>query len=234
MINIAVIDDNKEFAYNLKSQIKKCMNIACRIDIFENSAVFFESIGSGSVYHILFMDILLNHENGIDAAQQARKILIDINIIFISVEKSFFMDVYEVNHTYFLTKPIDFTHLKKAINISLENINANSLTIFCKNSPIVLSLNKITFIEGFAKVSIAHCSDGSSIRIPSPLRELDEPLKNHTDFIRTHQSYIVNLQFMKKYERKKIIYLPCDKCAYISRKYADTVDNMITRFLGNI
>ena len=236
MINIAIIDDNIDFSLNFANDISRILTQKYKLDIFENRESFLNKQKSGSEYHIVFIDILLVEDNGIRAAKEIQLYSPYTSIIFISVERSFFMDVYDVTHTYFLTKPIDEKHLQRALEKCLSNIENSTLSITYRNKTNIFHADKIVFIEGFGKRSLIHYADGTEQEVFFPLREFDKPLETHSTFVRTHQSYIANLKYMVNYHRKKSIFFDYDnkKSVTISRRYADSVDIAVTRFLGDL
>lgn len=234
MINIAVIDDNREFADGFCRDIAGVINTEHRADIFTDGAAFREAVRSGAEYNILFIDIILDEDDGISLASDIAEHLPDISIVFISVEQSYYMDVYKVPHIYFLTKPISLQHLRLALNKCLENISPRNVTLSYNNKVTVLKANNIIYIEGFAKKSIIHYKGGTSEELPVPLRNFDEPLSVCKSFLRTHKSYIVNLRYIKGYHRKKTICLADDTEIPISRRCAADADDAITRYLASL
>ncbi len=234
MINIAVIDDNKTFADGFCSDIAGMINDEHRIDVFTDGSGFINELRNGKEYNIVFIDIILEEGDGISLASDIQAHLPDINIVFISVEQSYYMDVYKVPHLYFLTKPIKRQHLRLAVDKCLENIRPHLLTLSYNNKVTVLESDKIVYIEGFAKRSVVHYRDGSADEIPVPLKCFDEPLRDAKSFLRTHQSYIANLRYMKDYHRKKTIYLTDDTEIPISRRFAADADDAITRYLASL
>lgn len=234
MINIAVIDDNKEFADSLCRDIADIIKDEHRTDIFTDGDAFREAVRAGGEYNILFIDIILEEGDGISLASDIAEHLPDISIIFISVEQSYYMDVYKVPHVYFLTKPISRQHLRIALNRCMENLRPHNVTLSYNSKATVLRTDSIIYIEGFAKKSVIHYKDGAAEEIPVPLRNFDEPLRVCKSFLRTHQSYIVNLRYMKGYHRKKTICLSDDTEIPISRRCAADADDAITRYLASL
>ena len=87
------------------------------------------------------------------------------------------MDVYAVPHTYFLTKPINLEHLKRALTISIKSAEKYSISINYNKSTYVVPIAKVSYIEGYGKSSVIHGCDGSINEVPVPLRFFWRPIK---------------------------------------------------------
>lgn len=226
MINIAIIDDDKSFCIDFKKQIQK-IDDSYNIDCYCNIDTFLESISS---YNIAIIDIMLGKDNGIDIASVITDKYPNIKIIFISIEQDFFQDVYSVNHLYFLVKPISDEQLKQALSLCCSEINKQTLYTKLGSGTTAINLNDVSYFEGILKKTIVHYAN-------SPQQTLNEPLKNiekeilNTNFVRIHQSYIVNLTYITQFTKTKInineLEIP------ISRKYSQSAANTISKFLGN-
>ena len=211
MINIAIIDDDKTFCDDFKEQIEKIDN-SYNTDCYYDINTFLESVSS---YNIAVIDIMLGKDNGIDIASAITEKYPNIKIIFISVEQDFFQDVYSVNHLYFLVKPISNEQLKQALSVCCSEINKQTLYTKLGSGTTAINLNDVN----------------------APKQTLNEPLKDiekeilNTNFIRIHQSYIVNLTYITQFTKTKVniqdLEIP------ISRKYSQSALNGISKFLGN-
>ena len=234
MIIIAIIDDDKAFMENLSEQIAQVIDTDFHIDTFTNENIFFDSFSEDKSYQIVIIDIMLGISNGIELAKKVSEYYKSAEIIFTSVEQDFLMDVYAVPHTYFLTKPINLEHLKRALTISIKSAEKYSISINYNKSTYVVPIAKVSYIEGYGKSSVIHGCDGSINEVPVPLRFFDDPLKEYPYFIRIHQSYIINLEYMIKYTHRKEISLKSASSFPISRKFADKVNDAVTRYLSNV
>lgn len=226
MINIAIIDDDKDFCNEFKTKLLNISeNKKYDVDCFYDISSFIDY----AKYDIAFIDIMLNKTNGIDLAAMLIEKNPSVRIVFISVEKDFFQDVYSAEHVYFLIKPISEEHLKKALELCCESINKQYMYIKHKNETIAINLNDVAYFEGTLKKTIVHYLDMSTIIVGISLSNIQDMLKN-TNYIRIHQSYIINMSSMTKFTKKKVYLL--GKEIPISRKYSLSTSTSINHFLG--
>lgn len=230
MIKIALIDDNSVFSADFETQISNVMTVDYSFSSFKDFSSFQDCTNSGSSFNIVFVDIMLENENGISAAKQLIDSFPDICIIFISSCRDFFMDVYKVPHCYFLAKPIDREHLNEALRVCIRKIQGNTIKMIYKGKSVFIPVDKIVFIESRGKKLIIHYSDNSVWEFNFSLNEFSQLISG--DFIRTHQSYIINMNFITGYLKKKHVTLDDQYYIPISRKYINETDKSIIRYLG--
>lgn len=92
-----------------------------------------------------------------------------------------------------------------------------------------VDLNKTAYFEGMLRKTIVHYSDGTDITVNIPLKEIEGYI-NSIDFVRTHQSYIVNLAHVTRALKTKLVIANTD--IPISRKYAPSTADAVSRYIG--
>ena len=227
MVRIAIIDDDKCFSSELKEQILRIDNIF-EVFCYENIEEF---TADAPKYNIAIVDIILDKDSGIDLAERLAAEFPLLNIIFVSSERDFFQDVYRVSHSYFMVKPVSDSELKQAIKLCCENLNKKMLSLKQQGKTQSIDLNNVAYFEGILKKTMVHYTDNTNELFNIQLREIEKRLCN-TNFIRTHQSYIVNMQHVLHASRKALSTKHGD--VPISRKYSASVTEAIGRyFSGN-
>lgn len=230
MIKVAIIDDNKtnaeevqrllgEFPSNLKFDIKSF----CDPESFINDA-------RENVYNIAFIDIMLGEKSGIEAGEEFAKLYPHSVIIFMSANPEYFKDVYKVPHIYFLTKEFERERFFDAVAKATENIKKETLTIETKNGTYKISLKDILCFESRLKHTVVYYEDGSCIEYNVNLKDI-ETLLPENGFVRVHQSFIVNMSYITKYDRKSVV-LKDMKTVPISRSHNTEAREAIVCWLG--
>ncbi len=179
------------------------------------------------------MDLLVNLE------------VFDFQLVFTTAFQKYAIDAFRFSAIDFLLKPIDPFMLHKAVAKAKENYDKDTLkeqiTILknsfanynsIKNDKIVLKDSEAIY---FVKInSIIYCqADGAyttfflenqeKIIISKTIKEYDDLLFPF-GFIRTHQSYIVNKAFVKKFEKlKDSLILDNGKEIPVSQRKKETV-----------
>ena len=232
MIKIAIIDDNNFYIDNIKNLLSEnIQDISYTISEFTSANSFLAVIDTHS-FDIIFLDILLGKENGIELGEQINAKHPNTNIIFISVNTEYFKDVYKVNHSYFLTKEFEEDRFRDAVSKALKNICKKNISIDTKNGTHKLDVYDIWYCESYLRHTKVYSKDGEVSEYNITLKEI-EALLPESLFVRTHQSFIINLNYIKKYDRQNI-YIGTDTVIPISRTYINSVRDKITRYLGGI
>lgn len=207
MIHIAICDDNlsdTEYIEKQLIQLESCLSISIDIQIFYSGESFCKSINKSCPFDIVLMDIEMDGIDGIVAGEKLRAD--DENdwvlLIYISSHENYFRRLFDVQPYGFIQKPLDtnefYDKLKKAIQkiVKLrENGKSKILPIYQKGQEILIPMNKILYLESKVRVIHLFTTDGM-IRYYGTLSKEARKL-SRDEFVRTHQSYIVNLQYIK-------------------------------------
>lgn len=225
MIHIAVIDDDKAFREDMRTRIS-AMDESFDVTLFSETDDF---ISCADSFQILIMDILLGTLNGISTAAEIIRCYPSLKLVFVSSERDFFQDVYSVSHTYFMIKPVSDEDLKRAFELCLNKPDDNIIYLRQGSGTTAVDLNQTSYFEGMLRKTIVHYSDGTDITVNIPLKEVEGYI-NSIDFVRTHQSYIVNLAHVTRALKTKLVIADID--IPISRKYMASTADTVSRYIG--
>ncbi len=165
---------------------------------------------------IVFMDIEMQTGTGFDVLQQTSDY--NYHVIFTTAYDHYAIKAIKFSAVDYLLKPIDLEELQEAVQKAIEKITQqpdnNNLNLLLKNLrrppgedySITLStsdgleftpLTKIIRIEANGPYSIFHLKDGRKIMVSKNLKEYELLLDDH-NFMRVHNSHIINLNEVKK------------------------------------
>ena len=108
MINIAIVEDNREQAAALESHIKTYASdhkLSVSVSIFYEPITFLEKY---SPFHIVYMDIMMPMLNGMDAAKLLREKDEKVILIFVTTMRQYAIQGYEVAASDFIVKPVAY------------------------------------------------------------------------------------------------------------------------------
>lgn len=156
---------------------------------------------------LAFMDIQMPELSGIQLSKIVKE---KVPIIFTTAYPQFALESYNLNALDYLLKPIDFSRFYEAVNKlkdhegpspagGLESkIGESYLFIKTdgKNNFERIVLSEIYFIEAMKNYVIIHTVHGKIIT-HSTLKNMEQSLPEK-DFIKTHKSFIVSLNQIKK------------------------------------
>lgn len=167
---------------------------------------------------ILFLDIALSDGTGFDLLE----ILPDLssNVIFITAYEEHALKAFRYAATDYLLKPIDANMLKSAVDKvrhtrfnslpSLELLresmknpgkSPNRISLCTLDKISVVTISDIVRCESEGNNTWFYMSNGERYFVTKTLKHFDDLLNDH-DFLRVHQSHLVNFTFISEFSKK--------------------------------
>lgn len=173
-------------------------------DIYRNGLDLLASINT-HLYDVLLLDILMPGFTGIETAREIRESNEKIPIIFLTTSQEFAIESYRVHAFDYLMKPVDqnalFETLDRAYAMT-ESTLEKSIMIQTTKAVYVLFLSQIEFVEINNRTLSFHLIDGTVKSIPGRLSDYEDALLGHSEFLKVHRSYIINMDLMKALNEK--------------------------------
>jgi len=245
-IRSIIIDDEPNNVENLQTIIGTyCLGI--EVVATANSAA--EGIGGIKTHRpdLVFLDIQMPGASGFDVLKAFTTV--NFEVIFITAYDQYGIQAIKFSALDYLLKPIDIAEFKtaiakasKKISARRQNHNIENLLEYIKSgqrdSPKIalptlaeiqyVKVNTIIRCEAENNYTTFYLDNGEQILVCKTLKEYDELLQPH-QFIRTHQSHLVNLQFVKSYLKEDggMLLLTDQTKIPISRQNKDRVRNIL-------
>ena len=199
MLGIAVFDDEKIIVDYVGELIKENLDINAKIYKYTKLEEFKGDCKKGILQKInaIYIDIKIDSLNGIEIAQKIQQENPKIKIIYMTAYSQYSEAIFKTKPTYLLLKPIKKEQIKKSLERALkeEKQNKNLKTFNIKGKIFNIEVEKIKYIESNKRVVIIYEEDLKR-RIYGKLDEIEKMLSSN--FVRCHQSYIVNLEHVRE------------------------------------
>lgn len=203
MINIAFCDDDPSVLDDIRMLLDRYAaehNERMECTAFRSSIDLLREIEHGTRYDILFLDIIMPGETGIDAAAEIRNYDSNVKIIFLTSSAEYAVQSYTVGAFFYLLKPVQkesvFSVLDSAI-AACEKEKLDSLILRCKNGITRIELRKLEYCEVIHRTLFIHMASGKVLESTGSLDDLSKQLETHGGFLRPHRSYLVNLDYVQ-------------------------------------
>ena len=135
-MNIAIVEDEVLF----QNQIMKFVStwnqekgLILNFNPFSSCRQFLSTCNQDYEYDVVFMDIFLPNENGMEAAKRLRRKNKEVNIVFVTSSIDYAPNGYDVNALYYILKPLK----QHDFNKCMDRILANTLLLSLLFSGIV-------------------------------------------------------------------------------------------------
>lgn len=199
MLSIAVCDDDSVDRNALKEFIDDFFTARFyeyTVTEYMSGQALADDIAEGYVsFQLIFMDIYMDSELGIEAARRIRQHDRQAAIIFFSTTPQFALESYDVRAFGYLLKPLCAARAETLLEHFLtEEWEKGQRTLFLKEGikGLRLGYREIEYIESSRNVLLIHTKNGGLHKIYARIGSLEEELSGH-GFLRCHQSFIINM-----------------------------------------
>lgn len=199
MINIAIVEDMKKWADDIKAETETFLaEKSCQIDIYDCAETF---LNIRKDYRIVFMDIELKEMNGLEAAKQYKKQYPETLMILVTCHLEYSMEGYKVNAFRYLDKGNLKDNIREALEHAVLRLQRYERVRFriVNEDVLALECRDILYIETYGRNVRIHTNGGDYISCEK-ISELAEQLESR-GFFRCHKSYLVNFDWVDEIVR---------------------------------
>lgn len=211
MLRIAICDDDVAFTSNLEDEIvqsSRRLGLQADTEVFFDGNNLLKSVQSGCLYNLIFIDIEMEHINGIETARFIREIDRAVLIIYISGHEQYLKELFEVEPFRFLLKPLDLDKFHIYFNDACKRIiETDEFYQFQFNKEIKkVPLRDIVYFESRKRMVYIILADGTSEQFYGKLNEVESNLEeSRSTFLRIHQSFLVNYDYIKNMNFSSVV-----------------------------
>lgn len=204
MIEIAICDDEVYMTSEIEEALQnlcELYNVAVEIDVFYDGSTLVDYIEKGAKYDLIYLDIEMQHKNGVEAARRIRKIDMNVLIIYVTSHESFAKEVFEVSAYRFITKPIDKNIFEKYFLSAIETIRIVPAYYRYQYNKIryKLLIEDIIYFRSDKRITYIVTKNGEE-KCYEKLNDIEKKLNDfNVIFFRTHQSFLVNPKYVMAY-----------------------------------
>lgn len=238
MIKIAFCDDDMEVLHQMNELLDR-YRVERNEDItyaaFQSPFELLTEIEKGIRPDILFLDVVMPGQNGMDVAKEIRQYDTNMKIIFLTSSPEFAVESYSVGAYFYQLKPIweeSFFRLMDAVLAECEKKKKNSLILRSKDGITRIDLQQLEYCEVLGRKLLFHLEDGAVLESAGSLDDLAGQLMQYSNFFRPHRSFLVNMEYIQNISSRYIkmvndaeIPIPHGKCSEIKNTYMEYAFN---------
>lgn len=251
MVKIVIVDDEKHCSDILEMLIEKEYPEHQIVGVFNNPLEALDFIQNNKI-DLLFLDVQMPKLTGFRLLDS----IVDINfdVIFTTAFDQFAIRAFDYSAFHYLLKPITKKALISTID-SWENrrrqlkteqwellnevrqnknkeIETTKLALPIGGGYKVIHLNGLVRCQSESNYTSFHFNDGEVLLVSRTLKDVEGLLAGKT-FFRTHQSHLINVEFVEKISREEggSILMSDGKEVPISRQRKGSIQNILDKML---
>lgn len=237
LYRIAICDDEI-------SQIKNISDYLTRFSIKTDTEFQIERFTSGnellkkyynekSPFDILFLDMEMPGRNGIETAEEIRRIP-DRNVLiaFITSYPEYMQDSFDVQASQYFTKPVSYELFEQKLEKMLDYINGletNITVLSQKSGETILNLDDIICIEANKNSNLIITTQNEEIVIKGKINNYEKELANKY-FISIHRSCLANMKYIRKFNADSLEF-STGKIVPVSRRKLSEIKEAFSKYM---
>jgi two-component system LytT family response regulator len=217
MLKAIIVDDELKSRESLKILIDDFCEGVEVLALCQNVK---EAVAAIETYkpHVVFLDIQLQRETGFDLLNEVKDF--DFSVIFTTAYSEYAVKAFKFSAIDYLLKPIDIEELRGAVkklekkntgdlegkishlfhNLRSQTSENFKLALPTADGLIFVKVSEIMYCEASSNYTEIHMADNKKHVVSRTLKEYEDMLSGQ-NFFRIHNSYLINLDLIKKYVR---------------------------------
>lgn len=222
---IAICDDEKKISAELEDvlvDIFAKLSIKCNIEVFFTAKELCRQIETNNNYDLIFLDIELSKDeiNGVEVGRLIRDTYQNdaVQIVYISWEKRYSMQLFDMRPLNFLVKPLDYDKIEQVIKTYLKVTGVTSEKFIYKkgHDTFKVLIKDIVYLENHRRKIIIHLVDGRKESFYGSLKKIFSEQLEKNDFLFIHASYAINYDYISVVKYSQVILADCENPLPIS------------------
>lgn len=209
MFQIAICDDEAAFTDGLREDLERYARETGRefgFFIYRDGSELLERYHAE--YDLIFMDIKMERTDGLRAAEEIRKIDRSVGLMFLTSFKQYVWKGYEYGAAGYLLKPVAYGVLKMELDrffLGYRGKDEPYLSFSNHSGKYKALYRDICYAETARRNVLVHFEKMQEQVIFKSMKEISALLCAHRDFAQCHQSFIVNLAYVRAVQDMELI-----------------------------
>lgn len=223
MYKIVIVDDEKNIQDSLRYIVEEFSKDVQVVGIANNVVTGLKTIKQQQP-DIVFLDIEMPDGTGFDLLKQLSNR--NFSLIFCTGHDGFAIKAFKYNAIDYVLKPFDIEGVMLAVEKAKQNLKLKQKDLTIKHlleykktetkrenlilktatDVFIVKINDIYNCESEKGYTTFKFEGDKKITVSKNLKEFEEILKKH-DFIKTHQSHLVNMNYVERFHKKDGGYL---------------------------
>ena len=210
MLTIAICDDEKKICDYIENRTTEFLaknDLEAEVSVFYDGSELLKKCENNTQrFDIIFLDIKMKTLNGVECAKLLRDIGVNSLIVFITSSAEYVFSGYEVKAFRYILKTDlvnAFSRVFSECLLELKKLDTSFFTVKTSSSVKNIPLSDILYFESNKRLLNIHTKN-EVVSFYEKLDNVENELKEK-DFIRIHQSFLVNAQKIKSVSKDSVL-----------------------------
>lgn len=231
-MRFAICDDNFVHAHLLESCLIELLDDNIECDIYQSGEALLDKIfNTDNRYDMLFLDIEMEGNNGIDTANAIREKDEKLLIIFVTSHSEYMKECFQCMPFRFMIKLVQQGELEEILKAARKKLARSKTTVGFKVNKTMVRLytDDIIFCESTSHYITIHTKT-EAYRVRMTMEQLDEMLP-YPAFCRVHRSFMVHFKYVKSIREQALLLYEGNQLIPIGRNYKNNVMVSFTNYM---
>lgn len=232
-MRIAIVEDEisqQQIVEKYAVEWGKMKQVQVESFCFINSESFLFFWEEDKQFDLLILDIEMGAMNGLELAKKLRREGEEIPVLFVTGYEEYSRYGYDVSALHYLIKPLQKEKFFQVLNrLFLEKEKEEKkLLLDTTEGKISISPDKIWYVEAAAH----QCQlfmEQKQMMLKTSLGKFEETIKERTDFVKCHRSYLVNLRHVSAVGKAEV-FLDDGRSIPLSRTMVKYINTAFVRY----
>ena len=205
MVYVAICDDETKIGAELERtliDIFDQLKVECEIDVFFAGDELRRKMETETHYDLIFLDVEFarGEINGVEVGRLIRDVHHNymVSIVYISWEKKYAMQLFELRPMDFLIKPLDHEKVEQTVRtyLKIAGFWSGEFTYKKGHNTRKVQAKNIIYLESSDRKLILHLADGRKEEFYGSIKSAYEEQLKRFDFLFIHASYVINYDYV--------------------------------------
>ncbi len=203
-MRIAVCDDDIREQKKFEEALRD-WDPSRRAEKFSCGTALLEAAKVSPHFDIVFLDIYLPPENGIEIAKKLHEISPETGIVFVTVSRDFAVDAFSVYAMHYIVKPVTTEGIAEAFRRIAEYrfVYRERITLTFGMERHTIFLDQICILESDDHIVNISLADGEKLRVRMSFCDLEK--KMNKNFLKINRGILVNMDYIMKMSKNTCV-----------------------------
>lgn len=229
VINAIIVDDEAHARRTLETLLETSVNNVKVVAQCSNVPKAVLAIKEHQP-NVVFLDIEMPEFNGFELLKFFDEV--SFEIVFVTAYSDYAVKAFELSAVDYLLKPLQVEKLKTAVEKLRSKLSAHSMkqrlellqsnlqtdefsriALPVSDGVLFVEVSEIVLLQAEGAYTNVCLSNGSKLLVSRKIKFFEEMLTKRKNFFRIHRSHLVNLNYVRKYNRMESFILMEDETA---------------------